>query len=152
MLSRRLYTKEDLDSAVELYTLGRKLKDVCAMFPNIPRRTISERAKKAKDGTQIKKPGPKPILTKEMEEDLQSWVISMQSNGVPVSRDIILVKGNEIYRTMYGNTRSIGFLGRGWLDRFMERHPFLTIRTSQVIKRVWAEATKEGLRIFLMKC
>ena len=65
-----------------------------------------------------------------------------------MTRDMILLKGNNIYRGFYGPTRSAGYLSRGWLNRFMNRHQLLTTRTSEVIKRVRAEATEEGLQIF----
>jgi hypothetical protein len=72
----------------------------------------------------------------------------MQSRGVPVTRDLVLLRGNEIYQQMYGTTRSSGFLRKGWIDRFMQRHPNLCLRGSQVIKRVRAEATDKELRNF----
>ena len=37
----------------------------------------------------------------------------------------------------------------GWLNPFMNRHLFLTTRTSQVIKFGRSEATEEGLKIFI---
>ena len=77
-----------------------------------------------------------------------AWVVAMQAQGLPVTRDSILIKGNEIYQEMYGSTRSIGFLKRGWLNRFMERHPKLSLRSAQIIKRVRNEATEEGLLQF----
>ena len=105
-------------------------------------------AKRLKEGIDKKKPGPSPIIPVEIEKDLEEWVVAMQSVGIPVTRDMILVKGNEIYHSMYGNLRSAGNLKRGWLNRFMNRHPMLTTRTSQIIKRVRAEATEDGLRAF----
>ena len=51
------------------------------------------------------------MIRNEIEEYLQLWIIGMQKNGVPVSRDMIIMKGNEIYCSMYGMSRSIGFLG-----------------------------------------
>ena len=71
----------------------------------------------------------------------------MQSQWYPVTRDIILTKGNEIYWGLYGSTRLAGYLRRGWLNTFMNQHPLLTTRTSQVIKRLRAEATEEDLKI-----
>ena len=72
----------------------------------------------------------------------------MQINGVPVSIYFILVKGNEIYCFMYGKTRSTGFLGRGWLNRFVNRHPLQTLSSSKIIKRIRKEATLGGSQNF----
>jgi len=109
---------------------------------------LTERTKKAKENVPLNKPGPAPIIPMEIEDDLQSWVLAMQSKGFPVSREMIHIKGNEVYRELYGGTRSIGRLSSGWVNRFMQRHPLLTLRSSQVIKRVRADATEEGLREF----
>ena len=83
-----------------------------------------------------------------VEVDLVAWIIGMQSQGYPVSRDMILVKANMLYQEMYGSTRSSGYLKKGWLNRFMDCHPTSTTQTSQVIKRVQSEAMEEGLLIF----
>jgi hypothetical protein len=120
MPKKKLYSSDDLEQAIHLYNTGMKIKYVCMRFPNIPRCTLMEQSKKAREHVDILKPGPKPLLTDEMENDLQAWIVAMQSSGLPVSRDMILVKGNKIYCSIYGNTRSTGFLGRGWLDRFMK--------------------------------
>jgi hypothetical protein len=130
---RKQYTEDDLNAAVAMYKEGAKRRQVMSAFPNIPDRTIRQRAKQQQP---LKKPGPAPILDSDMENDLQDWIIGMQCSGYPVSRDMILIKGNEMYHAMYGSTRSSGNLGRGWVEKFMKRHPVLTLRTSQVIKRV----------------
>ena len=83
-----------------------------------------------------------------MKKDLKLWIIGMQRNGVPVSRDIILMKGTDIYCLVYGMTRSTGFLGRVWLDLFMNRHPLLKLKSYQIIESVRAEAKLGGLRFF----
>ena len=87
------------------------------------------------------------MIRNEIEEYLQLWIIGMQKNGVPVSRDMIIMKVNDIYCLMYKTMISTGFLGLGWLDTFMNRHQFLTSRPSKIIKIVWSEATVSGLYI-----
>ncbi len=149
MTKRKQYCPEDAVKATKMYLEGKKLATVCATCPLIPRRTITRMAKRKKEDCQLKKPGPAPILSVELENDLKDWIVAMQGSGFPVSRDMILVKGNEMYHALYGNRRSIGNLKRGWMNRFLERYPVLTTRTSQVIKRVRVEATEEGLQKFL---
>ena len=75
------------------------------MFSKINRQTITERIKKNKEEVAILNPGPKPIINNEIKAYLKQWIIGMQINGVPVQRDMILVKGNDIYHSMYGTTR-----------------------------------------------
>jgi len=62
-----------------------------------------------------------------------------------VTRAGLLVKGNQLMRHCRIITRTNSNLGFGWLRRYFERHPHLTLRASQRIKRARAEATKAGL-------
>ena len=110
---------------------------------------INRGAPRKRQNIAKKRPGPDTVLSFEMESDLVDWVIGMQSQVYPVTQDIILLKGNDIYWGFYGTNRLAGYLRRGWLNQLMNRHPFLTTRTSQVIKCVRAEATEEGLQIFI---
>ena len=73
----------------------------------------------------------------------------MQSQGFPVSRDTILVKANEMFSSMYRSTLHAGSLKLGWLNRFMERHPMLSL---QSVKRARAEVSGEGIPADLQQC
>ena len=150
MVMKKQYDSEDLQKAMQEYMNGMKMKIIICRYPHVPKRTIFERAKKLKENVVVQKPGPCPLLTHEMEDDLKDWVIAMQVEGLPVTREMIFLKGNENYHEMFGNTRSVGNLSRSWVDKFMGRHPVLTIRSSQIIKCVRADATEKGLHIFLM--
>ena len=168
---RKNYTQSDVDAAVSSYLDGKKLSVVCKQHPSIPRRTITYHARKKKKNLAMKKPGPSPLIGEELESDLEAWIIAMQAQGHPVSRDLIMVKANKLWEKLDEETHkyirvtrgassqerrppsitgSKG-LGKGWIDRFMQRHPKLCLRSAQVIKRVRAEATEDGLRIFLIK-
>ena len=63
-----------------------------------------------KNGVALRKPGPPPILGSRPEGNLRDWVVGMQKNDLPVNHKSVLTKANEIYRTKYGVTQSIGFL------------------------------------------
>ena len=110
-LNKKLYIGGNLETAIVLYNGRGNLNELSTMFPNIPCQKITYRIKKAKEDVAIVKPGPKPIITNKMEEDLQSCIIGMHRNGVPVSKYWIIVKGNEIYCLVYGITRSTELLG-----------------------------------------
>ena len=127
-MRKKQYSSDDLDKAIQMYLDGTKLSLLVKKYPNTPKRTITERTKKKRENVELKKPGPSALLNDSMENDIQAWIVGMQSHGHPVTRGMVLVKGNEIYRKLYGTTRSTGFLGRGWLERFMGRHPLLGLR------------------------
>lgn len=71
----------------------------------------------------------------------------MQASRLPVSRDMVLNKANEVYRTLYGSTRSTGFLGHGWLKRFMGRHSQLSLRIPRVISQARNQVEVPGLTV-----
>ena len=69
------------------------------------------------------------MLGKEAEKDLVQWALAMQKQGLPVGRDMIIQKAQEIQCLMYGALRSVGLVGRRWCDQFMNRHQELTLRS-----------------------
>ena len=69
------------------------------------------RSKNSKEEVALLNPVPKKIITNKIEEYLQLCIISMQINGILVLRNMVLVKGNDIYCLMYGITIKTGFLG-----------------------------------------
>jgi hypothetical protein len=144
MEKKKVYSQEDLDEAVETYLEGMKLRAVCKSFPNVSERTITCLAKNKRDGIEAKRTGPPPILSVKIEDDLKAWIVRMQCQGFPVSRDAILIKGNELFHSMFGSTCQVGSLKSGWL----EQHPILCLRTAQIVKRVRAEVSEEGLKTF----
>ena len=76
-----------MEEAVHVYTRGVLLKAVTDAYPSIPRRTITDRGKCIREIKDIKRPGPQPVLSEEVAEDLKSWIVAKQKSGVPVSRD-----------------------------------------------------------------
>ena len=83
-----------------------------------------------------------------MEGGLRDWVVGMQKNGLPLNREAALAKANDIYRAKYGVTRSTGYSTIRWVSCFLKRHPDLSLRYSQVIKRARTEVSFIGLREF----
>ena len=147
-MGQKHYSNNELNQAINEYGNGTKIKIVCDRFHHIPRRKIIRGALVKRQDISKNRPVPDPVLSFEMESDLVDWVIGMKSQRYLVTWDMILLKVNEIYRGLYGPTWSAGYLKGVWLNRFMNWHPLLTTRTSQVIKSVRAEATEEGLKIF----
>ena len=43
----------------------------------------------------------------------------MQEYGLPVGRDLIILKSEDIYCLMYGSMRYVVSMGHGWCDQFM---------------------------------
>ena len=70
-----------------------------------------------------------------MEDDLQTRIEGIQQGGLPVTREMILIKANEAYRVLYNPASSAGLLGYGWVERFFSCHPQLSLRVTKVIFR-----------------
>ena len=119
MRVQKHYSEDNLDQAITEYFNGTKLKIVFDHFPHIPRITVTRGTLRKRQNITKKCPGTDHVLSFEMESDLVDWVIGMQSQGYSVTRDMIFLKGNDIYRVFYGVTRLVGYLRRGWLNRFM---------------------------------
>ena len=98
MRRQKYYNNNYLDQAIYEYCNDMKLKIVSGLFPHIPRRTITREILKKRQNIAKKRHGPDHVLSFEMISDLVDWVIGMQSQGYPVTQDIILLKGNEIYQ------------------------------------------------------
>ena len=145
MRGQKHYRNDDIEQAINEYCNETKMMIVSDHSPHIPRRKITREESRKRQNIAKKRPGPDPVLSFEVESDLVDWLIGMQSQGYPVTQYMIFLKENNIYWGFYGPTRLSGYLRRGWLNLFMNRHPLLTTRTSQVIKRARDEVKEEGL-------
>ena len=115
------------------------------LFPTITERMIRRRAAQQRSGVTIKRTGPPPVLSQEIEDDLQTWVVGMQREGLPVMHELVLSKANEHYRVLYSPARPAGLLGDGWVKRFFSRHPKLSLRIPRVISCARNHVRQENL-------
>ena len=70
-MPRKLYSTKDLENAVAEYNNGTKMKALLSKYPQLPRRTITDRAKRVREDKQLQKTGPAPVLSVDIEEDLK---------------------------------------------------------------------------------
>ena len=69
------------------------------------------------------------------------WMITMKKSGVPVKWGMLLIKGSQIYLEAFGvNTGSRKWLSHGWIHIFMAIYFWLTMRSSNIINRIFAKA------------
>ena len=81
MTKQKVYSQDDSDESVEKYLGVMKLRAVCKAYPNVPERTITRLTKN--NGIEPKQPGPPPIFSAEVENNLKAWVVGMQVQGSP---------------------------------------------------------------------
>nr|CCA24992.1 AlNc14C269G9935 [Albugo laibachii Nc14] len=127
---RKKYLAEDLDAAV-LY--------------DVPERTIRHRVSLLKNGVALRKPGPPPILGENLKGDLRDWVVRMQKNGLPLNREVVLAKANDIYWARYAVTRSTGFLTIRQVIKFARNEVILPVE--RVTRDVLDECNVPGAAV-----
>ena len=142
---RKSYRSEDLDTALLEASNGSSISLSHKKY-NVSVRILQRKMKNTRDGYDEQRPGPKSLLINEMEDGLFQWIMGMQRLGFPPSRDVIVMETNEMFKTLYGGLRSVVSLRRGWCDRFMQRHPNLSLCAATVIKSARNEVTLERLR------
>ena len=77
---------------------------------------ITRGALRKRQNIAKKRPVTDHVLSFETGSDLVDWFIGIQSQGYPLTQDMILMKGNKIYWGLYGPTISEGYLNRGWYN------------------------------------
>ncbi|DBA02353.1 TPA: LOW QUALITY PROTEIN: hypothetical protein N0F65_007172 [Lagenidium giganteum] len=113
--------------------------------------TLHRKIAKHKSGIVDKSPGPSPILG-DAEQDLYDWAVGMQCKGYPVSRPMLLIKRQEVYSAIFGKTRTVGTIGLGWCERFLQRHPTLTLRNAQLVRRKRNDINDAEVSSFFIRC
>ena len=62
------------------------------------------------------------MLGTEADDDFVYWALAIQKQVIPVVREMIIQKYQEIHCVVYVSTCSVVLVGRVWCDRFMNRH------------------------------
>ncbi|OQR83424.1 hypothetical protein ACHHYP_14730 [Achlya hypogyna] len=109
-------------------------------------RTLKLLMQKHRQGLPItnKRRGPAPALHVDCEDAIASWVVAMQRDAYPVDRYDVILKAQEVCRSL-----GIPPVKDGWYKRFRERHPDLVSRISQVICRTRNEVDEGSIyRLF----
>lgn len=122
------YSKKDLDAAI-LDVKNGMSKNAAAKKHGVPRSTIQFRL-----GDKFVKEelGPPPILTKEEESTLVSWIANCCRKGFPRRREDLQLSVQEF---LTSNQRPNPFKdnlpGIGWYKAFLKRHPEIAARTPE---------------------
>ena len=68
-------------------------------------------------------------------------VVTMQKSGVTVTRDVVLIKRNQIYLDAFGIKKIIALLWCGWLQILILRYNLFTMISSHIINWMRDEAS-----------
>ena len=122
--------------AMEAVRLGTMGVNEAARAHGIPPTTLKNRLSgRVKHGTLS---GPEPYLTAAEETELSDFLVQSSKIGYGKTK-------REVF-SIVEQTLKKKFNGEGWWHRFVERHPELSLRTSDPLSRVRANAiTKENM-------
>lgn len=90
---------------------------------------MTRRVRLARAGQGPQRPGPKPIIAKKLEDDIEAWIAARQAVGHPPTCYEITVKANKISTRLYNTD-----LSRHWPRRFLERHPRSSVPSAVVLQ------------------
>lgn len=136
------YDVEKLLQAASDVMAGRLSYRAAADTYGVPRSTIVDVVKRKYSNLQSK-----TELTKEEEKILADWMLRLSRRGFPVNKRQLL-DSVELYLTK--NNRKTCFThnrpGRDWYNRFLKRHPEISIRMSNNVSKYRAAVTEENIR------
>ena len=136
---RKQWSDESMLQEIEAVRSGMMGTNQAARAHGVPPTTLKDRlAGRVKHGTR---PGPPPYLTAEEENELALFLVKSSEIGYgKTKREIISI----VQRTLRKKRKVLDhFNGEGWWIRFMERHPRLSLRSSDPLSRVRANAVTE---------
>ena len=113
-----------MDKAITAIERGTTVRRAAEMF-RIPRSTLHDHM--SGQVQQYAKQGPKSYLTTEEEEELANFfLLRCARTGYPHTRQQVIGIAQEIV-----NSKDMEVVvTNGWWERFLQRHPYLTLQTA----------------------
>lgn len=123
-------------AAIEAVCSGKYGANQAVRFFSVPPSTLKDRLSgRVKHGD---KSGPAPYLTLEEENELADFLVKCSQIGYGKTRREVI---GIVQRTLKKKGKPMDrFNGEGWWQRFMQRHPILSLRTSDPLSRVRSNA------------
>lgn len=134
------YSKQDLMDAVEkVKTKAMSIGGASAVY-KIPKTTLHRYI-----NNFVGKPrGLTPTLTKDEESELAEWLLLHQRYGDPRSKLDVQIVAGEIAALNSSKSRfKNGLPTSGWVERFLKRHPHISLRTPESLSRASSINTQE---------
>ena len=136
--SYHVWDDSTLVKAIEAKHSGLSYRRAAGMY-GIPTSTLFDHITgKVEVGAR---PGPKPYLTNEEEEEVASFLVQTAKIGYPHTKSQVLALVQQIVNSK----RIEATVTNGWWERFVERHPQLSLRTAVPLSLARAMATDAGV-------
>lgn len=131
--------KGTFNQAVTTVQGGGSIRGTAKKF-GIPKSTLEDKVKSRYTGNRK---GIQPVLSNDEEQIVFDYVIASAEAGYPVSEKLLMLQVGDVVKCL-GRSEVFknGIPGRGWVRRFLQRHPELSKRTANNLskRRVVTEA------------
>ena len=129
----RKYSLEDFQAAIDEIRAGASIGATAKKW-GIPKQTLHDN----KNKERLRAPHPGRALTEEEEEGFVQFILWMADHGFPLTRSLIKVYARGIIKQAGRNPANLNLdkgLSEMWWQRFKQRHPELTLRTTDCLDR-----------------
>ncbi|CAH0718999.1 unnamed protein product, partial [Brenthis ino] len=124
------------------------IREACRIY-GVPKTTVHDRISGKVANNKKPKVGPDPILGREGEEKLKTWVLDMAKCGFPINKKELLESVANIVRdTNIKNPFKDGVPGDTWYQAFLRRHPDVNVREPEGINNARAAVTENRVRFW----
>ncbi|OWZ06335.1 LOW QUALITY PROTEIN: hypothetical protein PHMEG_00021422 [Phytophthora megakarya] len=133
------FSEEELEEAIQRVLAGESLAAMVNSVLDALKCYVAGR----NEGKILERqrPGPAPLLPIDCEEDIVTWIAAMQRRMVPVQPWEVIEAANEIRHTIHCKLRSVTDLTCGSYNRFVDRQPELSMRSSEPLSRARLSTT-----------
>lgn len=144
MPKKRQYSKEAIDNAVKFVNdnFG-SIRGAAKQF-GVPRSSIQF---KLRNPTSKFKSGPDPVLNEAEENELCNFILQLAKRGFPRKKDDIKTCVEDFLKVNpRPNPFRNGKPGDVWFKAFLNRHPNISIRTSEEVTNASACVSEQDIR------
>lgn len=138
------YSEEELEKAIECVRLGSQSLNSAFQKYGVPKATLSKKVRGL--APMERRMGPNTVLNKGEEDKIANWILSKAKLGFPMHPNEVL---DSVQKVILETNRETPFTdgrpGKKWLQLFLNRHPAIKKRNTEIISKARASVTKESI-------
>lgn len=138
------YPEEQMQLAIDAVHSGMPVATAAKRF-SVPRITLMYKVRGKTP--RYRRMGPDTVLTKEEENILVQWIVTMAKAGFPITKPELLDSVQHLIEELKRENPFVGNRpGKTWYNAFLKRHPNIGIRMAQNLTSSRAAVRKEALQ------
>ncbi|KAI5637068.1 DDE superfamily endonuclease domain-containing protein [Phthorimaea operculella] len=145
---RTNYSPECLELALKaIRDEGIGIRESCRKY-KVPRTTVQDRLSGRRTDV-LKKTGPTPVLGAPGETKVVEWLMHISKCGFPVKKKELLDTVQKILKDLkLPNPFKDDRPGQTWYQSFLKRHPEISARAAEGMRRARAAPTEQSIRLW----